>query len=94
MTLTRVVHCKREPFDIYIGRPTKWANPFVIGRDGTRKQVIAKFRDYASTQFTDAELRELHGKVLGCWCKPKDCHGDVLAFMSAAAARLKGKVDA
>ena len=37
---TRVVHCKRAPFDIYIGRPSKWANPFVIGRDGNREQVI------------------------------------------------------
>ena len=37
---TKVVHCKREPFDIYIGRPSKWGNPFVIGRDGNREQVI------------------------------------------------------
>ena len=40
---TRVVHCKREPFDIYIGRPSKWGNPFVIGRDGNREQVIEKY---------------------------------------------------
>ena len=37
---TKVVHCKRAPFDIYIGRPSKWGNPFVIGRDGNREQVI------------------------------------------------------
>ena len=40
---TRVVHCKRAPFDIYIGRPSKWGNPFVIGRDGNREQVIEKY---------------------------------------------------
>jgi hypothetical protein len=47
MTSTRtakVVHCKRPPFDIYIGRPSKWGIPFVIGRDGTREQVIKKYR--------------------------------------------------
>ncbi|WP_435005205.1 DUF4326 domain-containing protein [Tundrisphaera lichenicola] len=40
--LHNVVHCKREPFVIYIGRPGKWSNPFAIGRDETREQVIAK----------------------------------------------------
>jgi hypothetical protein len=39
-----VVHCKREPYDVYIGRPSKWGNPFQIGRDGTRDEVIAKYR--------------------------------------------------
>ena len=43
---TKVVHCKRAPFDIYIGRPSKWGNPFVIGRDGNREQVIEKYRAY------------------------------------------------
>ncbi len=46
MEPTRVVHCKRERYDVYIGRPGPWGNPFVIGRDGTREQVIAKYRTW------------------------------------------------
>ena len=41
-----VVHCKKEPYDIYVGRPSKWGNPFRIGKDGTREEVIKK-RNYA-----------------------------------------------
>jgi hypothetical protein len=45
---TRVVHCKREAFNVYIGRPGKWGNPFVIGKDGTRAEVIAKYEAWLS----------------------------------------------
>ena len=38
-----VVHCEKDRFNIYIGRPSKWGNPFIIGRDGTRKEVIDKY---------------------------------------------------
>jgi len=74
-----VVHCKRDRFDVYIGRPSKWGNPFVIGRDGTRAEVIDKYRHWllAQPQLMTA-LPELAGKVLGCWCAPRPCHGDVL----------------
>lgn len=74
-----VVHCKKEKYDVYIGRPSKWGNPFVIGKDGTRKQVIAKYREWVLQQpRLMRDLPELRGKVLGCWCAPKECHGDVL----------------
>jgi hypothetical protein len=65
---------------VYIGRPSIWGNPFAIGRDGTREQVIAKFRVYVdSTLGMSANAKRLlRGKVLGCWCAPKACHGDVL----------------
>lgn len=77
--MKRVVHCKKENYDIYIGRPSKWGNPFVVGKDGTRKEVIDKYRKYilSNKELLDS-LDELEGKVLGCWCKPKSCHGDVL----------------
>jgi hypothetical protein len=78
-----VVHCKRARFDIYIGRPSKWGNPFVIGRDGTRADVIAKYRRWLLTQPTLlAALPELAGKTLGCWCAPQACHGDVLVELA------------
>jgi hypothetical protein len=74
-----VVHCQKEPFDVYIGRPGPYGNPFRIGRDGTREEVIAKYKALLET---DTELQKavrlLKGKVLGCWCKPLPCHGDVI----------------
>ncbi len=75
-----VVHCKREPYDVYIGRPGPYGNPFTIGRDGTREQVIAKYRAWISDQpeLQARARRELRGKTLGCWCAPLPCHGDVL----------------
>lgn len=79
----RVVHCKRERYDIYIGRPSKWGNPFVLGRDGDRSQVIAKYAAWLTTQpaLLNA-LPELKGKTLGCYCAPLACHGDVLAELA------------
>ena len=76
---TRIVHCKKESYDIYIGRPSKWGNPFQIGKDGTREEVIEKFRNWIITQPNLLkDLHEIKGKTLGCWCKPKVCHGDIL----------------
>ncbi len=86
-TTTRVVHCKKEPFDIYIGRPSKWGNPFRIGKDGSREDVIRKYRDWIlvnSNLMAQLPL-ELKGKTLGCWCKPNACHGDVLAELADEA---------
>jgi hypothetical protein len=78
MAKTTVVH-KREPHDVYIGRPSKWGNPFAIGPDGGRAEVIAKYREWVQKQpRLMASLHELRGKRLGCFCKPKACHGDVL----------------
>lgn len=79
----QVVHCKHAPYEVYIGRPSKWGNPFVIGRDGVREQVIAKYRAWVVEQpELMAALPELRGKVLGCWCAPDACHGDVLVELS------------
>jgi Domain of unknown function (DUF4326) len=62
---------------------SKWANPFTIGRDGDREEVSARYREYLllSPELV-AALPELRGKVLGCWCKPEACHGDVLAELA------------
>jgi len=77
--MIKVVHCKKERYDVYIGRPSKWGNPFSIGKDGTRKEVIEKYEKYLlNNEKLMNDLHELEGKVLGCWCKPKACHGDVL----------------
>ena len=79
----RVVHCKRQRFDVYIGRPSKWGNPFVIGKDGSRDEVIKKYEAWLGTQPNLlVALPELRGKVLGCWCAPQACHGDVLVRLA------------
>lgn len=64
---------------VYIGRPSKWGNPFVIRRDGSRAEVIVKYRAWIVAQpELMAALDELRGRDLVCWCAPLACHGDVL----------------
>ena len=78
-----VVHCKRARYDVYIGRPSRWGNPFQIGRDGTRAQVIARYERWLEEQpELLAALPELAGKTLGCWCAPAPCRGEVLARLA------------
>lgn len=83
MVPTKVVHCKKEIFDVYIGRPTIYGNPFTIGKDGNRKEVIEKYRVWFYKQLDTniifkKEVDKLKGKILACWCKPQDCHGDII----------------
>ena len=83
---TVVVHCKKHEYDVYIGRPGPWGNPFIEGKDGTRKHVIEKFRIWFLTSKDEraiwmrSNIRTLSGKRLGCWCSPLPCHGNILAF--------------
>ena len=77
--MTRVVNKYRDSYDVYIGRNSKWGNPFKIGIDGTREDVIEQYREWIQTQSNLLNsLEELRGKTLGCFCKPKACHGDIL----------------
>lgn len=88
-----VVHCKRSEYDVYIGRPSKWGNIFTHIRSvadkhnlilvDSREEAVEKYEDWILRQPTMcADLHELKGKVLGCWCAPKLCHGDVLARLA------------
>jgi len=85
------VHCAKR-WDVYVGRvsqygPGTWGNPFVIGRDGNRAEVIAQFRAWLPQQRDlMRRLPELRGKVLGCFCAPAPCHADVLAEMANRSA--------
>ena len=88
-----VVHCKKDYFDIYIGRgtfngkPNKWGNPYshkegtlAEFKVGSRKEAILKFEEYLlNNKNLMNDLHELKGKILGCWCSPLSCHGDILA---------------
>lgn len=86
--LTSVVHCKKDGYDVYIGRPSKWGNPFTHLSDRktraafivqSREEAIERYKEYLFSSGLIKDIEELRGKVLGCWCRPKACHGDVLA---------------
>lgn len=85
---TTVVNVKHGPCDVYIGRAcgnfagSIFANPYKIGEHGTRAEVLERYRGYAEKRRDEPEfsaaLEALRGKRIGCWCKPFDCHGDIL----------------
>lgn len=72
---------------VYVGRPTKWGNPF-SHQDGTLARFKVASRDIAVEAFRDMVweddafqneiIEELRGKDLVCWCAPRKCHADVL----------------
>ena len=88
----RVFHCKEAHYDVYVGRGSKWGNPFshkpsprIYGKylARSREEAIEKYAEWIRTQrHLMAALPELKGKVLGCWCKPKPCHGDILLALA------------
>lgn len=79
------IHNKRAgtapPGAVYIGRGSPWGNPFVIGPDGTRDEVIEKFRRLTLPRL---DVTLLRGKHLVCWCAPAACHGDLLLCVANA----------
>ena len=69
---------------IYCGRGSPWGNPFVIGRDGNRVEVINKFAIYASDRLRKQPdwLKPLRNAIgLVCWCAPQPCHLDIIVDM-------------
>lgn len=93
--MTKVVNKRRENLGavmpegyVYIGRPSRWGNPFQIGRDGDRAEVIRKYTRWLleaadeDARWVLANAHTLKGKALVCWCKPEACHGDVLALLA------------
>ena len=85
---TIVVNCKTDNYDVYIGRPSEFGNPFTHIKDKktsakfitkTREEAISKYREWLNANpLLVSKLETLRGKKLGCWCKPKSCHGDIL----------------
>jgi hypothetical protein len=85
--MCRVLNRNRDEIPssaIYIGRGSKWGNPFVIGRDGTRNEVIELYRTWLMTSGLMNDVYELTDKDLVCYCTPKKCHGDVLLELANA----------
>lgn len=91
---TTVVHIDNPGgYDVYIGRAnprrglakSKWANPFKINDERDRDWVIRAYHVWLLNHpELYADLHELRGKRLGCFCAPKPCHGDVLADLANA----------
>lgn len=95
---TRVVNLYKEKYDVYIGRGSPFGNPFTHKNDGTKASIVVESREEAIELYalwlvgdveipgleppTKDEIKALKGKTLGCYCKPKDCHGDVLAALA------------
>lgn len=80
---TEVVNVRFSHHDVYIGRGGQWGNPFRIGPDGTREEVIEKYREWILDQpELLRQLPMLKHKRLGCHCAPYACHGDVLLKMA------------
>ena len=74
-----------HPTAVYIGRPSPWGNPFAVGKDGTREEVIARYIGHLqqNPELVDRIRVELAGKDLVCWCAPAACHGDILLGIAA-----------
>lgn len=77
----------------YVGRPSALGNPNIVGRDGSREEVIANYRTWLRRQIEElnptvmpelakivhfARMADTSKVVLFCWCKPKSCHADVI----------------
>lgn len=78
---TTVVSKVYLSYTVDIGRPNPLGNPYIIGRDGTREEVIAKHKVLFlnSERLMKIARETCRGEVLGCYCKPKACHGDTIA---------------
>lgn len=108
---TPVVHCKKDEFDVYVGRGQNQAhfqdteigtrgwlgNPHTL-EDMTRSDSIMAFAsDFHEVLFIEQQqeyidaVTSLCGSTLGCWCKPKPCHGDVIAHAADLLASIQGE---
>lgn len=80
-----VVHCKKDKFDVYIGRGKKtlgkWGSPYPLKDEKERMRVVHRYTDFCMKQNKFKDIEELRNKILGCWCSPKLCHGDVLVWI-------------
>ena len=90
--MTTVINIRRAPRGwesddrfVYIGRGSKWGNPFQIDEESTREGVITKYREHilgGAGRHLQGHLQEVRGRVLVCYCHPQACHGDVIAELA------------
>ena len=85
--IAKVVNSRTEKYDVFIGRPSKFGNPYSHLPNSaapwpvdTREDAIRLYEEWIRSQpeLMAAAKKELRGKILGCYCSPLACHGDVL----------------
>ena len=81
--MTVVVNLRKDRYDVYIGRGSMFGNPFPMRCEEERDKVIEQYKVYFYKRIaSDEEFKKgvlaLKGKILGCYCKPKKCHGDII----------------
>lgn len=95
MPKPRVLNKRNDPISkgaVFVGRPSRWGNPFRIGRDGSRTEVIRKYREWLlGNEELLAHLSELKGKDLYCFCLPLPCHAEVLLELANSQERSNVK---
>ncbi len=70
---------------VYVGRPSAWGNPFVVGVHGDREAVIKQYEIWLKqNKLLMSLLPRIRGKDLACWCAPRQCHADVLIRLANA----------
>lgn len=84
----RVVNIRKERCTVYVGRPSKLGNPFIIGHHGDREKVIRLFRRYARWYLMSDIAMLDYEDVLGCYCHPQKCHADVIMDLWATTRLL------
>jgi hypothetical protein len=81
------IQCRRDrpwqttPKAVYVGRPSRWGNPYRVGVHGTAEECVRLFeaRYGNDADYRAAVRTELAGKSLACWCKVgQPCHAAVL----------------
>jgi hypothetical protein len=94
MDATRVVNIRsKEKYDVYIGRPSVYGNPFAITEGRDRAAAIELYKTWVRAQpdLMKKIRKNLKGKTLGCFCKPEACHGDVLVEIAEGRLRRVDK---
>lgn len=96
MMVTKVVNLRKEEYEVYIGRGSPFGNPFShmnsaygaikvetreIAIESYKKWLFGEIELEGWTRPTIEQIETLRGKVLGCFCKPQGCHGDVLVSL-------------
>jgi hypothetical protein len=84
---------RKSEYDLYIGRPSKWGNPYFLTKETpeARQRVILQYKaNIMKRPELLRDLKELEGKTLGCFCAPKACHGDVLKELVENGIPIEG----
>jgi len=103
LSVPRVLNVKRLGHKVpagavYIGRAipwlglpeSKWHNPFKLRRNANREsraEVIVRYERHLHHSGLIAQIHELRGYDLVCWCAPEPCHGDVLLRLANEPGR-------